>query len=140
MLGKRAGLELPSFSKPNLEKRNGVDLLNGRDQWGRTPLMIAFRYKSLEVAGVLLHYGAEHPSNIDCRDRKTIYSMSALKGTLFGFEKITDDIPTLMRRQREALLREVYPKFDLIIYELLQSTLTQQRLSRKGLYSQSGSI
>ena len=81
--------------------------------------MIAFRYRAVEVAGVLLHFGADHPTNTDCRNRKTQYALSALKGTLFGLEKLGDDIQTLMRRQREALLREVYPKFDLIIYQLL---------------------
>ena len=44
-------LEMPSFKKNRLEKRNGTDFLNARDDLDRCALEIAFEFKAYDVAG-----------------------------------------------------------------------------------------
>ena len=115
-------LDMPSFTNPRLEERNGTDLLNATDEYGRTALQIAFKYKARDSANVLLHYGAEHPTNLICRAQKSNYVLDAMRGNIYGLDDIKDDLSTLMIKQKEAIMREVYPKFDSAIYFLMQQT------------------
>ena len=63
MLHKNGVESLSSFQKHRLEQKNGIDLLNCLDEKGRSPLQLAFKYKARDVAGVLLHLGADHVTN-----------------------------------------------------------------------------
>ena len=70
---------LSSFQNNRLEQKNGIDLLNCQDDQGQSPLQLAFKHKAREVAGVLLHMGADHPTNSITRRFISVYIRNALK-------------------------------------------------------------
>ena len=86
---------------------------------GRLPLTIAFKYKVMDVASVLLHLGADHPTNHETRQMKGVYIHNVLKGKLFGLNNMQTTTNDLAKSQVYELMKVVYPKFDNKVTRLL---------------------
>ena len=113
-------LDMPSFSKRRLERRNGTDCLNARDDLGRTALEVAFEYKAYETASVLLKYGAKHPANEEQRAQRSEYAIAALKESLYGYGTVNQDLVGFKHAQLMAIQSEVNPALDLLVYDILK--------------------
>jgi len=92
---------LETLQDNRLERANGIDLLNCQDIKGRCPLTLAFKYGSMDVASVLLHFGADHHTNQDVRNEKGRYVKDALKGKFFGLNNVSESEEGLAHRQVE---------------------------------------
>ena len=71
-----------------LETFENMHFLNCLDNHNRTPLQLAFKYRAVDAACVLLHFGADHITNLEKKELMNNYIMQSLKLNYFGLEEV----------------------------------------------------